>query len=95
MLLIGAMLAVSALGFQTGLAGPRHPVLALLLFLMVSGAMVLIMDLNRPRAGLIQSRLAGVDDLGLCACGAVTRCCRRASLKRPPSIPRSPDGVKA
>jgi len=29
MLLIGAMLAVSALGFQTGLAGPRHPVLAL------------------------------------------------------------------
>ena len=54
MLLIGAMLAVSALGFQTGLAGPRHPVLALLLFLMVSGAMVLIMDLNRPRAGLIR-----------------------------------------
>ena len=51
-LLIGAMFAVSALGYQMGLAGRRHPVLVLLLLFMVSGAMILIIDFNRPRTGL-------------------------------------------
>jgi hypothetical protein len=53
-LLIGAMFAVSALGYQMGLAGRRHPVLALLLLFMVSGAMILIIDFNRPRTGFTQ-----------------------------------------
>lgn len=51
-LLAGAMLAVGALGYQMGLAGRRHLVLALLLLLMMSGAMVMIIDFNRARLGL-------------------------------------------
>ena len=51
-LLAGAMLTVGALGYQIGLAGRRQLVLALLLLLMVSGAMVLIIDFNRPHLGL-------------------------------------------
>jgi hypothetical protein len=53
MLLVGAMLAAGALGYQMGLAGRRHLVLTLLLVIMVSGAMVMIVDFNRPRGGLI------------------------------------------
>jgi hypothetical protein len=54
MLLGGAMLATGALGFQVGLSGRRQLVLAMLLLVMVSGAMVMIVDLNRPRVGLTQ-----------------------------------------
>jgi hypothetical protein len=53
MLLVGAMLAAGALGYQMGLAGRRQLVLALLLLVMVSGAMVTIIDFNRPRGGFI------------------------------------------
>jgi hypothetical protein len=52
MLLAGAMLSVGALGYQLGLAGSRQAVLALLLFFMLSGGMVLVIDFSRPRAGL-------------------------------------------
>jgi hypothetical protein len=52
-LLLGAVLAVGALGYQMGLAGRRQLVLALLLLLMVSGAMAMIIDFNRPRDGFI------------------------------------------
>jgi hypothetical protein len=52
-LLSGAMLAVGALGYQMGLAGRRQLMLALLLLVMVSGAMVMIIDFNRPRGGFI------------------------------------------
>ena len=52
-LLLGAMLAAGALGYQIGLAGRRQLVLSLLLFLMVSGAMVMIVDFNRPIGGFI------------------------------------------
>jgi hypothetical protein len=51
-LLAGAMLAVGALGYQMGLGGRRQLVLAVLLLLMMSGAMVMIIDFNRPRLGL-------------------------------------------
>ena len=50
-LLLGAMLAAGALGYQMGLADHRQLVHALILFLMVSGAMVMIIDFNRPRGG--------------------------------------------
>ncbi len=52
-LLLAAMLAAGALGYQMGLAGRRQLVLTLLLFLMVSGAMVMIVDFNRPQGGFI------------------------------------------
>lgn len=52
-LLLGAVLAAGALGYQMGLAGRRQLVLALLLLLMVSGAMVMIIDFNRPSGGFI------------------------------------------
>lgn len=51
MLLIGAMLAIGALGYQMGLAGQRQFPLAVLLLAMLTGAMVLVADLNRPRLG--------------------------------------------
>jgi hypothetical protein len=53
-LLLGALSAVGALGYQMGLAGRRQLVLALLLLLMVSGAMAIIIDFNLPRGGLIR-----------------------------------------
>jgi hypothetical protein len=52
-LLLGAMLAAGALGYQMGLADRRQLVLSLFLLLMLSGAMVMIIDFNRPRGGLI------------------------------------------
>jgi hypothetical protein len=54
MLLGGAMLVVGALGYQMGLSGRRQLILSLLLLLMVSSAMALIIDFNRPRAGFTQ-----------------------------------------
>ena len=53
MLLWGALLAIAALGYQLGLAGARYPVLVSLLLLMWTGALGLIVDLNRPRLGSI------------------------------------------
>jgi hypothetical protein len=52
-LLLGTMLACGALGYQMGLSGRRHLVLGLLLFVMLSGAMVMIVDFNIPYGGLI------------------------------------------
>jgi hypothetical protein len=52
-LLLGALSAVGALGYQMGLAGRRQLVLSLLLLLMISGAMAMIIDFNRPSDGFI------------------------------------------
>ena len=49
---LGAMLAAGALGYQMGLAARRQLVLTSLL-LMLSGAMVMIVDFNRPYGGFI------------------------------------------
>jgi hypothetical protein len=54
MLLLGALLAMGALGYQFGLVGARHPVLVSLLLAMWTGGMALIMDLNQPRLGSIR-----------------------------------------
>jgi len=54
MLLCGSLLAISAMGYQFGLTGARHPVLVSLLLVMWTGGMVLITDLNRPRLGAIR-----------------------------------------
>ena len=54
MLLCGALLAISALGYQLGLTGVRYPVLVSVLLVMWTGGMVLITDLNRARLGSIR-----------------------------------------
>jgi hypothetical protein len=54
MLLIGSVLAIGAMGFQLGLAGTRQVLLVALLLLMWAGAMMLIVDMNRPRIGGIR-----------------------------------------
>jgi hypothetical protein len=51
---LGAMLAAGALGYQMGLAGRRQLVLTLLLLLMLSGAIMMIVDFNRPYGGFIR-----------------------------------------
>jgi hypothetical protein len=51
MMMLGAMLAIGAMGYETGLRGPRQPVLTSLLLLMWTAGMVLTVDLNRPRLG--------------------------------------------
>lgn len=53
-LLVGAILAIGALGFQVGLSGRRHPLLGVLLIGMLSGGMVLVVDLSRPRLGFVR-----------------------------------------
>jgi hypothetical protein len=53
-LVVASMLAASALGYQSGLASRRQLVLSLLLVLMVSGAMMMIVDFNTPQGGFIQ-----------------------------------------
>jgi hypothetical protein len=53
MLLVGAALAIGALGFQIGVSGPRPLLLLGLMLVMWTGGLLLIVDLNRPRAGLI------------------------------------------
>jgi len=54
MLLCGSMLSLGALGFQFGLGGRRPLTLGSLLLVMWVGAMVLIVDFNRPRLGLLR-----------------------------------------
>ena len=50
-LLLGTTLAVTALGYQLGLAGRRQLVLFPILLVMLSGSMIAIIDFNRPRGG--------------------------------------------
>jgi hypothetical protein len=54
MLLVGALLTVGALGYQMGLVGRRPLVPALLLLLMLSGGMMLLIDMSQPRLGFTQ-----------------------------------------
>jgi len=54
LLVVGSILAIGAMGFQLGLAGHRQPVLSSLLLAMWVGAMVLAVDLSRPRLGSIR-----------------------------------------
>jgi len=54
MLLFGSMLAMGAMGYQFGQAGRRQVVLTGLLLLMWTGALVLTIDFNEPRIGLLR-----------------------------------------
>jgi hypothetical protein len=57
-LYFGALLSIGALGYQFGLIGQRYVVLSSLLLLMWSGGMLLIVELNLPRAGNIKPDVA-------------------------------------
>jgi hypothetical protein len=54
MLFGGALLAIGAMGFSLGLAGTRQLVLLWLMLLMWTGGMILIIDLSRPRIGMVR-----------------------------------------
>lgn len=54
MMLDGSIIAIGAMGFEMGLRGRRRVVLATLLLTMWSGAMVIAVDFNRPRVGLVR-----------------------------------------
>jgi len=54
MLLAGAILAIGALGFQIGLSGHRPLMLMALMLAMWTGGLLLIVDLNRPRIGMMR-----------------------------------------
>jgi hypothetical protein len=54
LMILGAIIAIGAMGYETGLRGPRQPVLTSLLLVMWAGGMVMTVDLNRPRLGAIR-----------------------------------------
>jgi len=49
-----SFLAMVMLGYYFGICGVRHPILSSFLLLAFTAAILLIMDLNRPRSGFIQ-----------------------------------------
>lgn len=53
LMMLGGIIAIGALGFEMGLRGPRQPILTALLLIMWTGAMVVSVDLGRPRLGLV------------------------------------------
>ena len=53
-MILGAIIAIGAMGYETGLRGPRQPVLTSLLLVMGAGGMVMTVDLNQPRLGAIR-----------------------------------------
>ena len=58
---IGGVLAIGALGFQVGLTGKRHPLLGALLIGMLTGGMMLVVDLSRARLGFMRVDTAPLD----------------------------------
>jgi len=55
LLLVLSFAAMGLLGYYTGICGIRYPLLSAFLFLAFTVAILLVLDLNRPRAGLIQA----------------------------------------
>jgi hypothetical protein len=54
LLLLFALLALGMMGYYFGICGVRHPILSALLIFAFVIAILLVMDLNRPRSGLLQ-----------------------------------------
>ncbi len=55
LLIVLAVLTIGLLGFYFGICGERYPLLSAFLFVAFTVAIVLVMDLNRPRSGFIQA----------------------------------------
>lgn len=53
-ILAGSLLSIGAMKFQFGVTGARQPTLTVMLLFMWTGAIILIVDLNRPRLGWIK-----------------------------------------
>jgi hypothetical protein len=49
-----SLLSMGLLGYYFGICGPRHPILSLVLIAAFTAAILIIVDLNRPRSGFIQ-----------------------------------------
>ena len=49
-----SLLSMGILGYYFGICGFRHPILSLFLIIAFTATILLIIDLNRPRSGLIQ-----------------------------------------
>jgi hypothetical protein len=54
LLVVGSLTAIFAVGYQIGLAGRREQVFSSLLVVMWVGAIVIAVDLSRPRLGLVR-----------------------------------------
>jgi hypothetical protein len=54
LLLLFTLLAMGMMGYYFGICGVHHPILSAFLFIAFVIAILLVMDLNRPRNGLIQ-----------------------------------------
>ncbi len=54
LLLVTSIIAVAAMGYNFGANGSRQAVMATLLLVLWCSAMVLIVDVNRPRQGMVQ-----------------------------------------
>lgn len=54
MMFVGSIIAIGALGYEMGQRNARQAVLTTLLLVMWSGAMVMTVDFNRPRVGLVR-----------------------------------------
>jgi hypothetical protein len=53
LMILGAIIAIGAMGYETGLRGARQPVLTSLLLVMWAGGIVITVDLSQPRLGAI------------------------------------------
>ena len=58
LLLLFALSAMGMMGYYFGICGVHHPILSSFLFLAFTISIMLVMDLNRPRSGLIQAEQA-------------------------------------
>lgn len=55
-----SLLSMGILGYYLGICGFRHPILSLFLIIAFTAAILLIIDLNRPRSGLIQPEQSSI-----------------------------------
>ena len=54
LLFIFALVSMGMMGYYFGICGVHHPILSTLLFAAFTMAILLVMDLNRPRSGFIK-----------------------------------------
>ena len=54
LLIVGAALTMGMVGFSAGLSGRRSLIIASVLVIVLSAVITLVIDLDRPREGLLQ-----------------------------------------
>jgi hypothetical protein len=63
LLIGGAILSLGLVGYNAGLAGRRNPVIAVLLVVAIGAVITLVVDLDRPADGFIQTNQQPLIDL--------------------------------